>query len=297
MNKPIKIGVVGIPGKWSTETLADSIEQQTGFRLVIDMADVRLDLNNNSLWYQSTDLCQLDALVIKKISAVYSQNTLNRLELLRVAQAHGVKVFSSPDKIMRLINRLSCTVSLKNEHIPMPKTTLTEDVEQALEVVKSYSSAVFKPLFSTKARGMCVIDSDQPDSAIIDQIQSFKNEHQMMYIQQKIDLPGQDLGLVFLGGEYLGAYARINQSGAWNTTINSGGKYAGHKASDEIIQLAQKAQDIFDMDFTTVDVAETENGPIVFEVSAFGGFQGALDGIGINAAAMYCDYVLNKCKP
>jgi ribosomal protein S6--L-glutamate ligase len=46
------------------------------------------------------------------------------------------------------------------------------------------------------------------------------------------------------------------------------------------------------MDFTTVDVAETRDGPIVFEVSAFGGFRGASEGIGINAAQLYVEHVL-----
>ncbi len=48
------------------------------------------------------------------------------------------------------------------------------------------------------------------------------------------------------------------------------------------------------MDFTTVDVAETSDEPIVFEVSAFGGFRGALEGAGIDAATAYTDNVLKK---
>ena len=48
------------------------------------------------------------------------------------------------------------------------------------------------------------------------------------------------------------------------------------------------------MDFTTVDVAETADGPIVFEVSAFGGFRGALEGAGIDAAAAYADYAIAR---
>ncbi|WP_419799803.1 hypothetical protein [Terasakiella sp.] len=48
------------------------------------------------------------------------------------------------------------------------------------------------------------------------------------------------------------------------------------------------------MDFTTVDVADTKNGPIIFEVSAFGGFKGAKDGIGIDAAGLYADYALKE---
>ena len=48
------------------------------------------------------------------------------------------------------------------------------------------------------------------------------------------------------------------------------------------------------MDFTTVDIAESEHGPLVFEVSAFGGFAGAKEGIGIDAASLYADYALNE---
>ena len=44
-----KIGVIGIPGKWSTETLADAVEERTGYRLVIDMAGVSLDLERQRL--------------------------------------------------------------------------------------------------------------------------------------------------------------------------------------------------------------------------------------------------------
>lgn len=293
-----KIGVVGIPGKWSTETLADAIEQRTGFRLVIDMNQVSLDLSNNTLNYLEADkkinLCNLDGLIIKKISAEYNPNTLDRLELLLIAQSQGVKIFSSPEKIMRLIDRLSCTVTLRKANLPMPDTVVTENINEAIETVKKFSSAVFKPLFSTKARGMVIIDANNPVSQIKNEIEQFHSEHQMMYIQKKVNLPGQDLGLVFLGGQYLGTYARVSQSDTWNTTINSGGRYAKFSPSEEIISIAQRAQDLFSMDFTTVDIAETDNGPIVFEVSAFGGFQGALDGIGIKAAELYAEYVLNK---
>jgi tetrahydromethanopterin:alpha-L-glutamate ligase len=289
-----RIGVIGIAGKWSTETLADAVEERTGYRLVIDMAEVSLDLERQRLLFQDQDLCQLDALIVKKISASYSPNTLDRLELLRVAEQAGVRVFSRAENILRLIDRLSCTVTLRNAGIPMPATRVTEDVGAALTAVQDFGSAVFKPLYSTKARGMCVIDAHQGRDGMEREIRAFQAENPMMYIQQKIDLPGRDLGLVFLDGEYLGTYARVSEGAAWNTTIHSGGKYASHTPADAVIELAQRAQAPFDMDFTTVDVAETDTGPIVFEVSAFGGFRGALEGIGIDAAGLYTEHVLRQ---
>jgi ribosomal protein S6--L-glutamate ligase len=290
----LKIGVVGIPGKWSTEILADAVERLTGFRLVIDMAGVCLDLDSGSLRCDGQDLCRLDGLIVKKISASYSPNTLDRLELLRVAEQAGVRVFSRAENILRLIDRLSCTVTLRNAGIPMPETRVTEDVGAAIEAVREFERAVFKPLYSTKARGMCVIKAKDSPARIEKSVQDFRRDNPMMYIQRMVELPGQDLGMVFLGGNYLGSYARVSQGEAWNTTINSGGRYAACAPADAIVALGQRAQALFGMDFTTVDVAETPAGPIVFEVSAFGGFRGAHEGIGIDAAGLYVDYVLNE---
>lgn len=289
-----KVGVIGIPGKWSTEVLADALEARTGFRLVIDMADVSADLAAGRLTAGGADLCALDGLVVKKISQVYSPGTLDRIELLRLAENTGVRVFSRAETIIRMIDRLGCTMTLVNGGIPMPETTVTEDRQAALGAVKRYGAAVFKPLYSTKARGMCVIENGADDNRILNEIDAFAAENPMMYIQRKVDLPGRDFGMVFLGGDYLGSYARVAQTDTWNTTINSGGKYALHEPPESTIALAAKAQALFGMDFTTVDVADTPDGPIVFEVSAFGGFKGAKEGIGIDAAARYADYVLSE---
>ena len=292
MSNDLKIGVIGIPGKWSTETLADAVQAKTGYRLVIDMSEVTLDLTRMQLMYRGTNLCELDGLIVKKISAEYSPSTLDRLEMLRVAEQQGVRVFSRVESMLRLIDRLSCTITLKNAGIPMPNTCITEDVVQAINTVKQYGEAVFKPLFSTKARGMTLINAKQAESQIRQQVSDFKQVNPVMYIQQKLNLSGQDLGLVFLAGNYLGTYARVSQSDAWNTTIHSGGRYAAFEPSSEIIEMATQAQSLFNMDFTTVDVAITDNGPIVFEVSAFGGFRGAKEGCDVDAAALYVEHVL-----
>lgn len=102
--------------------------------------------------------------------------------------------------------------------------------------------------------------------------------------------------MVFLGGEYLCTYARVGAGDAWNTTINSGGKYQPYKPSPDLVELGYKAQSCFDLSFTTVDIALTDEGPVVFEVSAFGGFSGALKGCGIDAAEKLCGHILTELE-
>ncbi|MBN7797560.1 GAK system ATP-grasp enzyme [Parahaliea mediterranea] len=288
----LKVGVIGIPGKWSTEALADALESRTGFRRVIDMAEVVADLDRPALMCDGLELGGLDAVVVKKISRDYSPHTLDRLELLRLLEQQGVRVFSPAGSMLRLIDRLACTVTLRNAGIPMPQTRVTECPGQALAAVREFGSAVFKPLYSTKARGMRVLSLAEGERGLKKHIARFHQDNPVMYIQRKLELPGRDLGLVYLGGEYLGAYARISRGDAWNTTIHSGGKYAPCEPGAVLIELGRRAQAPFALDFTTVDIAETEHGPVVFEVSAFGGFRGAREGAGIDAAAAYADYVL-----
>ncbi len=290
----LRIGVVGIPGKWSTEALADAIEARTGFRLVIDMAAVELQLDSNHLFFRGQDLTELDALVVKKISETYTPYTLDRIELLRHVEEAGVRVFSPSHSLMQLINRLSGTQSLSAAGIPMPPTRVTESLQAAEEAVNDFDNAVLKPLYSTKARGMTLVEATDPD--LPEQLADFAADNPMLYIQKKLDLSGRDLGMVFVGGQYLCTYARVGDKDAWNTTIHSGGRYESYDPDPELIELGRKAQDCFDLDFTTVDIALTEEGPVVFEVSAFGGFRGALEGCGIDAAAAYVDWIMETLE-
>jgi ribosomal protein S6--L-glutamate ligase len=109
-------------------------------------------------------------------------------------------------------------------------------------------------------------------------------------------MPDRDLGLMFLGDEYIGTYARVSSGNSWNTTTQDGGKYDCHTPHPETIKLAQKAHGCFDLTYTVVDVVEHEDPSksVVFEVSAFGGFRGAKEGCGMDVASMYADYVINQ---
>jgi tetrahydromethanopterin:alpha-L-glutamate ligase len=291
---PPRIGVIGVHDGWSSQRLAAAVARHTGDATVIELQHLALDLSAGSVRHQDRELGDYDALIIKKLGHRYSPELLDRLELLHFLHERGVRVFSRPEALMRLLDRLSCTVILRLADIPMPPTVITEDSAVAEAAVAEYGKAIFKPLYTSKARGMQVIGAGSDAAEKIAAFRAAGNT--MLYIQKMVDLPGHDLGLVFLGGEYQACYARVAHGESWNTSTSRGGKYRAYEPSDEIIALAQRAQAPFGLDFTSVDVVETADGPLVFEVSAFGGFRGLLEGCGIDAAQRYVDYVLRKLK-
>ena len=288
------IGVVGVKGRWSTEQLLNAIEARTGRRLLVDISRTWLDFAGGRVVQGDLDLNELDGLIVKKLGDSYNRDLLDRLEVLHFLNDRGVQVFSRPTSMMRLIDRLSCTVTLRLGGIPMPATVVTEDVDAAVDAVNAFGRSILKPLFTSKARGMEVVEPGPELAGAIERFREGGNT--VLYVQRMVPLPGADLGIAFLGGDYVASYARVAGAASWKTSTSAGGKYEKHEPRQEIIDLAYRAQSLFDLDFTCVDIAETPDGPVVFEVSAFGGFRGLWEANGIAAAELYADYVLRKVE-
>jgi ribosomal protein S6--L-glutamate ligase len=287
-----KIGVVGVPGSWSSEQLADKVAEKTGFRCLIDMGKVHFDILNGQVMFKDINLMEFDALIIKKIGRRYGPKLFDRLSILDYLYRNKIKIFSKPSSIRRIINRLSCTLELEARNLPIVDTIICNEINDAVKAVQKFQKAVFKPIYTSKARGMIVVEDN---AHVADQIRAYKDAgNSTMYIQKFINIPGKDLGLSFLGGKYLGTYARVANKNSWNTSTESGGKYSAYTPSKDVIKIAKKAQKDLDLAFTCVDIVETEEGPKIFEVSAFGGFKGLEKACGLDVADLYTDFVLEK---
>lgn len=291
---PPRVAVVGIPGAWSSELIGQRLAEEFGACPVVDLDEAEMDLEAGTVMVKGLDLCTLDGLVVKKIAPRYSAHVLDRVELLQWIEHRGVRVFSPASAMGPLINRLTGTVRLRRGGVPMPPTFVTESVDVAVELIERRGVCIAKPLYTSKARGMAKLT---PGEGLRAEVEAFRSEgNPVMYLQQMLELPGRDLGVAFVGGEYLATYARVQAAGNWKSTTSAGGRYEAFNPSAEIIEIAKHAQALFNLDFTCVDVVETSDGPMIFEVSAFGGFRGLLDACGIDAAAAYSQHVARVMK-
>lgn len=289
----VNIGVVGLPRGWSTELLLKAVTAKGARGEIVAPDQMVCDLARGLVTHQGRDLGQFDALIVKKLGKVYGPDMLDRLGMLALLSARGVPVFSDPARMGRMLNRLHCTLALTMAGIPMPPTVLCQSPAQGVEALDRMGPCVLKPLYTSKAKGMRLI---QPGANAREQLESYQAlGHDIIYLQKLLKLPGHDLGVVFLGGQYLCTYAR----GARDFRPHRGGdppggRYLAYPPSSQVIALAERAQAVFGLEFTCVDIVETEEGPLVLEVSAFGGFRGIWEANGINAAELYVDHVLKK---
>jgi tetrahydromethanopterin:alpha-L-glutamate ligase len=290
----MRIAVVGQPGAWSTERLADALRRAGAISVVVDLAACALRLPEAALYHEARPLA-VDAAVVKKIGdTTQGWAVRERVQLLRHLEAGGVPVWSPPDRIEAAIDRGRMTVELVRAGLPVPETILTEDVAEASAAVARFGSAVLKPLFTSKGRGMQRLDP----SLDLPKLLARHAEHNPgpFYVQRFVKHPGRDLGVALLEGEYLGAYWRIAGHDQWMTTILAGGRYERADPAPEVVELAGRAARHFGLLFTGVDLIESPEGYRILEVSAFGGFRGLLEGCGIDAAPLMAAAVLRRAR-
>ena len=292
----MKIAVVGQPGAWSTERLADALRASGAEAAVVDLAACSLRLPDRRLFHRGEPLDALDGAVVKKLGDTADGGAVQeRIGMLRHLEAAGIPVLSTPECLHVAVNRYRMTCELVRAGLPVPPTTITEDVDEAAAAVARFGTAVLKPLFTSKGRGMRRLE---PTRELRGELESHRDARLgPFYLQRFVKHPGRDLGVAVLDGRCIGAYWRVAASDQWMTTILSGGRYEKAEISSATAEMAVAAARHFGLVFTGVDLIEDPDGRFtVLEVSAFGGFRGLLKGCGVDAAPLLAEIVIRRIR-
>jgi len=291
-----RVAVAGVPGAWSSERLAAALRAAGAESEIIELARCQLRLPDGRLCHQDRLVDDLDGVAVKKIGDTAEGWVVQeRIALLRHLEATGVAVLSEPDRLERAVNRYRMTLELARAGLPVPETVITEDAAQAAAVVEEFGTAVLKPLFTSKGRGMRLLVKGE---GVAEALEAHRDAGAgPYYLQRFVRHPGRDLGIAVLDGQFLGAYWRVAGADRWMTTIHAGGRYAPADPPEAAVDLAVRAARHFGLVFTGVDLVETPDvGFAVLEVSAFGGFRGLEVACGIDAAARLAGVLLARLR-
>ncbi len=286
----LRVGVAGIPGAWSTEHLRQALEKCGCETLTFRASDCVVELPGGAVRHDGVDLGDLDAVVVKKLGATTDPAAPSRAHLLMQLEARGVRVFSPAAAIAEVQDRYRMTWCLSQAEIPIPRTIVTESVQEAVAAIRRWNRAVVKPLFTSKGSGMLMLSSETTLRLTLRRWQ--REWHMPFYVQEYVRHGGRDIGVVVLAGQVLGAYYRVAREDAWLTTTAAGGHYEPCPVTPEMRELAIRAADVFGLTFTCVDLVEGPEGYLAYEVSAFGGFGGLWRTQGIDAAERYAEHVV-----
>jgi ribosomal protein S6--L-glutamate ligase len=286
------VAVAGTPGAWSSEALTEALRNRGAESRVISTSDFLHDLETGDVRYGGESLRSLDAIVIKKAGDAYDVYIEDRLVALEALRDAGVPVFSDPSAVRRTVNRYRMTQYLRAANVPMPATYVTESLDEAAQAVQEWGTAILKPIFTSKGRGMLKLESESDVNGKLRRWQEAGSGP--FYLQRFVDAPGQDLAVAVLAGRVIGAYYRVARGGEWKTTTAAGGHYEPAAVTPQLEEISLTATEALGLTYTTVDIVESAEGPLVYEVSAFGGFAGLKEACAIDAADLFAAHVLEQ---
>lgn len=184
-------------------------------------------------------------------------------EIVELLEMRGKIVINSPASLSIAESKAQTTYCLLNAGLPSPRTVVTQKLDEALEGLKSFGSAVVKPLYGSHGVGIEKVDAADG----VDFLREFHSRYGAIYIQEFIPNAGRDIRAFVVGDEVPAAMYRVATDGNWKTNIFQGSSSEPCELKPEVRTMCIEAARVVGLDYTGVDVMEGPDGPAILEVN------------------------------
>jgi len=279
---------------WCSTQLRKAMERQNVTPLSFDYRETigRINYTPEASVKKINRLQDLDAMITRPIARGSVEQLLFRMDFLHKLERLGLPIINPPSSIERAVNKY-CSLSLLQENgLPVPRTAVTEDSDEALKCFRELGGdIVLKPLFGSRGLGATRITD--PDVAIR-AFMTISFYHGVLYLQEFIPHGGSDIRAFVVGDRVAAAMRRTSTN--WKTNVSTGAKPASLNLSAELETLAVKAAKVVGCKVTGVDIIEGPEGPVVIELNSQPGWKGLQSVTKTCIADEIISYVLSELK-
>ncbi|RDE14135.1 MAG: hypothetical protein C4K48_07400 [Candidatus Thorarchaeota archaeon] len=220
------------------------------------------------------DLTQLDSLLVLDLGANDIGAFFNRVGLLSALTELGVRVVNSVSSILLMRNKAETMRKLVSGGLPVPKTLITESIDDAASFVRENFPCVLKPITGFGGLGVQLIEREFD----LDNIYDYLKFHSQMFgkgayiLQEYIRSPGFDIRALVLDNKVIACMQRVGGEGITNN-IHSGG--VPRKNSIDVTELSLLAAKSVRGTLVGVDIIpDLDNNLWVLEANATPGWAG-----------------------
>jgi len=232
--------------------------------------------------YGNIHAVDIEGGLVRGVGSVTSMETLlKRINTLAQLELSGVTLVNSTQGFMNARDKYRAAQLLSRAGVRVPETKLTEDVYVLTETVRTWGKTVIKPLIGSMGYGSLLVTD--PDIAFIIG-KTWLSHSQPILIQKYMRSKDRDIRVFVVGDEVLGAIYRYKPENTWKTNVAQGAKVEKAPVDTELNELSIKAVKALGLDYAGVDVGETEEGYVVYEVNAMPNWQGFHAGTGMSPA-------------
>ncbi|TFG94365.1 RimK family alpha-L-glutamate ligase [Candidatus Thorarchaeota archaeon] len=230
--------------------------------------------DKHEITYDGQDLTELDVMLILDLGANDIGAFFNRVGLLSAFTELGVDVINSVSSILLMRNKAETMRKLISAGLPVPRSLITESIEDSAEFVREHFPCVLKPITGFGGIGVQLIHRDFDRIHIYDYLKF----HSQLFgkgafiLQEYIESPGYDIRALVVDGQVISSMKRVGGEGITNN-IHCGG--IPKKNDIDITELAINAADSVKGRIVGVDIIPDQSGDLwVLEANATPGWTG-----------------------
>ncbi|ADM28189.1 alpha-L-glutamate ligase, RimK family [Ignisphaera aggregans DSM 17230] len=256
-----------------------------------------IDRGNSSVVYtNSLKPIDFDAVILRDLGvAVTLEMFLRRINVFKHIEMMNKPVVNPVDSIVTARDKYLSLLLLERAGIRVPKTVVLEDYFTATKIANEWKNVVVKPMIGSMGFG--IIKAETPE-IVYTIAKTLTQLRQPIYVQEFVEKPGRDIRLLAIGDEIVAAYYRVqNNPNEWKTNIAQGAHAEPIARIDsELEDIAFKTLRTLRLHYAGIDVAETKDGYIVFEVNASPQWRGIQRVTNINPALKLAKYVVSMIR-
>jgi tetrahydromethanopterin:alpha-L-glutamate ligase len=289
----MRVGIlISDPQDWTARSMIASILRNGADATFLDFSQLSAIVGDDiSFSCDSEDLRSLDGVVVRDLGRRGKGNVPFRFEALQALESMGMTIVNPPSAIARAANKFATSLALRRAKVPTPTTAITTSPKEASEALRRHERVVSKPLFGYKGKGIQLF-SKGDEAKLVDLVE----EQGLAYLQEFIANENpRDIRAFVVGDRVLGAIYRMAPPGQWISNLARGGHAEPCPISDELEDLALRANQAVGTIYSGVDLMETSDGLKVIEVNGTPSGKGIFEALGIDVTEVIAQVFLQAC--
>lgn len=235
---------------------------------------------------------ELDALIIRPIGRGSLEEIVFRMDMLYRLQRLGFYIINPPEAIEHCVDKYDILAILEENGIPVPRTAVTESVDEALKAFNELGGdVVVKPLFGSRGMGSTRVNDSEIASTVF---RAITFSHGAIYLQEFVPHGFSDIRAFVVGDHVVAAMRRVATS--WKTNYSQGARPASIELDKTLEDMAVKSAKLIECKVAGVDILESPKGPLVVEVNSQPGWGGLQSITKVDIADEIVGFVLSELK-
>jgi RimK family alpha-L-glutamate ligase len=235
---------------------------------------------------------ELNALIIRPIGRGSLEELVFRMDALYRLQRLGLYVINPPEAIEHCVDKFDILAILEENGLPVPRTAVTENVEEALKVFSELGGDVIvKPIFGSRGVGATRVTDPEVASTIFTAIRFY---HGVIYVQEFVEHGFSDIRAFVVGNRVVAAMKRVAKS--WKTNYSQGARPMATDLDRTLEEMAISSARSIECKIAGIDILKGPNGPVVVEVNSQPGWRGLQSVAKVNIADEVVNFVLSELK-